>query len=139
LGDLLRYSLRIQRESIDEVPLREECAFVESYLALERLRLADRLRVNVDTPPNDAGMSGPDVCRSNPGGERDSARDCSARIWRALANPRTRDRRTAARGGEGRRRRKGGYALRRIADGPAAFERAPRRALWERRKAHGSQ
>jgi len=51
LGDLLRYSLRIQRESIDEVPLREECAFVESYLALERLRLADRLRVSVDTPP----------------------------------------------------------------------------------------
>jgi len=51
LGDLLRYSLHIQRESIDEVPLREECAFVENYLALERLRLADRLRVSVDTPP----------------------------------------------------------------------------------------
>src|SRR5215472_15815700 len=51
LGDLLRYSLRIQRESIDEAPLREECAFVENYLALERLRLADRLRVSVDTPP----------------------------------------------------------------------------------------
>ena len=51
LGDLLRYSLRIHREGIDEVPLREECAFVESYLALERLRLADRLQVNVDTPP----------------------------------------------------------------------------------------
>ena len=51
LGDLLRYSLRIQREGIDEIPLREEFAFVENYLALERLRLADRLRVSVDTPP----------------------------------------------------------------------------------------
>ncbi len=51
LGDLLRYSLRVHRKSIDEVPLREECAFVDSYLALERLRLGDRLRVSVDTPP----------------------------------------------------------------------------------------
>ena len=50
LGDLLRYSLRIHRDGIDEVPLREECAFVDSYLALERLRLADRLQVEVDTP-----------------------------------------------------------------------------------------
>lgn len=51
LGDLLRYSLRMQRDGIDEVPLRDECAFVESYLAIESLRLADRLRVSVDTPP----------------------------------------------------------------------------------------
>jgi sensor histidine kinase YesM len=51
LGDLLRYSLRVQRDRIDELPLREECAFVESYLALERLRLADRLRVSIEIPP----------------------------------------------------------------------------------------
>jgi Histidine kinase len=51
LGDLLRYSLRVHRDGVDEVPLREECAFTETYLALERLRLADRLRVSVDTPP----------------------------------------------------------------------------------------
>src|SRR5437868_5688301 len=51
LGDLLRYSLRIQRDGIDEVSLREECAFVENYLDLERLRLGDRLKVSVDTPP----------------------------------------------------------------------------------------
>jgi sensor histidine kinase YesM len=51
LGDLLRYSLRVHRDGIDEVPLSEERAFVESYLALERLRLGDRLRVIVDTPP----------------------------------------------------------------------------------------
>ena len=50
LGDLLRYSLRIQRDGIDEVPLREERAFVESYLDLERLRLGDRLNVSIETP-----------------------------------------------------------------------------------------
>jgi len=50
LGDLLRYSLRIQRDGIDEVPLREERAFVESYLDLERLRLGDRLNVSIDMP-----------------------------------------------------------------------------------------
>ncbi|MFL6248085.1 MAG: sensor histidine kinase [Thermoanaerobaculia bacterium] len=55
LGDLLRYSLRIQRDGIDEVPLREECAFVESYLALERLRLGDRLSVHIEPlPPDEA-------------------------------------------------------------------------------------
>lgn len=56
LGDLLRYSLRIQREGIDEVPLREECAFVESYLALERLRLGDRLSVRIDPLPADEAL-----------------------------------------------------------------------------------
>ena len=53
LGDLLRYSLRIQRDGIDEVTLREECAFVESYLALERLRLGERLSVRIEALPSD--------------------------------------------------------------------------------------
>lgn len=48
LGDLLRYSLRIQRESLDEVTLRDEWQLVQSYLDLERLRLGDRLRVSFD-------------------------------------------------------------------------------------------
>lgn len=56
LGDLLRYSLRIQRDGIDEVPLREECAFVESYLALERLRLGDRLSVHIDPLPAEEAL-----------------------------------------------------------------------------------
>jgi sensor histidine kinase YesM len=51
LGDLLRYSLRIQREGLDEVKLREEWSFVQSYLDLERLRLGDRLRVSFDASP----------------------------------------------------------------------------------------
>lgn len=48
LGDLLRYSLRVQREKLDEVALRDEWAFVRSYLDLEHLRLGDRLRLSLD-------------------------------------------------------------------------------------------
>jgi two-component system, LytTR family, sensor kinase len=51
LGDLLRYSLRVQSEGVDEVPLADECALVASYIALEQLRLGDRLSVRIDTPP----------------------------------------------------------------------------------------
>jgi len=50
LGDLLRYSLRIHRLQLDEVELREEWSFVQSYLDLERLRLGDRLRLSLDAP-----------------------------------------------------------------------------------------
>ncbi len=52
LGDLLRYSLRVQREGRDEVPLREEWNFVESYLRLEGLRLGERLRFALDAAPD---------------------------------------------------------------------------------------
>jgi LytS/YehU family sensor histidine kinase len=45
LGDLLRYGLRLHREAIDEVTLREEWDFVRDYLALEGLRLGGRLRL----------------------------------------------------------------------------------------------
>jgi signal transduction histidine kinase len=47
LGDLLRHVLRIQRDAVEEVTLEEELRFVRLYLDLERLRLGDRLRVDV--------------------------------------------------------------------------------------------
>lgn len=50
-GDLLRYALRIQQETVDEVTLAEEWTFVENYLELERLRLGDRLRLEIDLEP----------------------------------------------------------------------------------------
>jgi hypothetical protein len=50
LGDLLRRSLRIQRDHLDEVTLRDEWTFAESYLELERLRLGERLRVSFRAP-----------------------------------------------------------------------------------------
>lgn len=52
LGDLLRHSLRVQRESLDEIRLADELALVSSYLDLERLRLGDRLRVRIDADPS---------------------------------------------------------------------------------------
>jgi LytS/YehU family sensor histidine kinase len=48
LGDVLRYGLRVHADGLDEVRLREEWTFTERYLALERLRLGERLRVSLD-------------------------------------------------------------------------------------------
>jgi len=44
LGDVLRYALNVQGGH-DHVELREELQFVERYLAIERVRLGERLRV----------------------------------------------------------------------------------------------
>ena len=49
LSDLLRAQLR--RDAPEEVPLREEIAFVERYLAIEQVRFRDRLRVRWDIAP----------------------------------------------------------------------------------------
>lgn len=47
-GDLMRYALRVQQDVGDEVLLAEEWAFAQDYLALEKLRLGDRLKVHAD-------------------------------------------------------------------------------------------
>jgi len=44
-GELMRYVLQSGRKSADDVALEEEIEFLRSYLALERLRLGERLRV----------------------------------------------------------------------------------------------
>jgi len=44
-GDLLRQVIDTKRDGADEVPLSEELAFIDRYLALEKLRLDDRLIV----------------------------------------------------------------------------------------------
>jgi two-component system LytT family sensor kinase len=49
LGDLLRSTLDGGRRA--EVPLGEELALVERYLAIEGVRFADRLRVSLDVAP----------------------------------------------------------------------------------------
>jgi len=48
---LLRYVLDVNRERSEEVPLEEELGFVRTYLALERLRLGDRLHVVEEIDP----------------------------------------------------------------------------------------
>jgi signal transduction histidine kinase len=50
LGDVLRYALDVQRGD-GHVALREELEFVERYLAIERVRLGDRLRIENQVSP----------------------------------------------------------------------------------------
>jgi signal transduction histidine kinase len=54
-GDLMRYALRVQQESGDEVLLAEEWTFAQDYLALEKLRLGDRLTIHTEI--DDAALS----------------------------------------------------------------------------------
>ena len=49
---LLRYVLDVNRERNEEVTLEAELGFVRTYLALERLRLGDRLRVVEEIDPD---------------------------------------------------------------------------------------
>jgi len=49
LGDLLRISL--DHEETQEVTLREELAFLEPYIEIEKARLGDRLTVAMDIDP----------------------------------------------------------------------------------------
>ncbi len=51
-GELMRYVLSSGRERTAEVSLEEELDFVRNYLALEQLRLADRLRVVENIEPD---------------------------------------------------------------------------------------
>jgi sensor histidine kinase YesM len=50
-GALMRYVLEAGRHATDDVPLEDEMGFVRHYLAVERLRLGDRLRVVEDIDP----------------------------------------------------------------------------------------
>lgn len=45
VAELIRYASVLQREEVDTVPLTKELAVARRYLALEKLRLADRLQV----------------------------------------------------------------------------------------------
>jgi two-component system, LytTR family, sensor kinase len=57
LGDLLRASLRVG--GAPEVTLAEEIAFVGAYLAVEKVRFADRLAVRFDVEPGTESASVP--------------------------------------------------------------------------------
>ncbi len=52
LGSMLRYALGVQRDDREEVTLGEELEFVRAYLAIEQLRLGDRLRVEEVVDPD---------------------------------------------------------------------------------------
>lgn len=48
LGDLLRTSLKLPQTTT--ITLREELAFIEKYLTIERIRFSDRLRTRIHAP-----------------------------------------------------------------------------------------
>ncbi len=48
---LLRRVLDVKRDSTDEVSLAHELKFIDDYLAIERLRLGERLRTSLDVSP----------------------------------------------------------------------------------------
>ena len=50
-GEMMRYSLRVGRAADEEVSVEEELRFIRHYLALEHLRLGDRLQVIEDIDP----------------------------------------------------------------------------------------
>src|SRR4051812_16880175 len=50
-GEMLRYVLDINRAAQEDVALEDELEFVHNFLALEQLRLGDRLRVVEDIHP----------------------------------------------------------------------------------------
>jgi two-component system LytT family sensor kinase len=50
LGDLLRLSL--ESKDMQEVPLAEEMAFLEHYLAIQRIRFGDHLRIETRIAPD---------------------------------------------------------------------------------------
>ena len=50
-GALMRYVLEAGRHATGDVPLEDELGFVRHYLAVEQLRLGDRLRVIEDIDP----------------------------------------------------------------------------------------
>jgi two-component system, LytTR family, sensor kinase len=51
LGELMYYGLRLHRQGVDQVSLREEWDFVTGYLDIERLRMGDRLLLDLDGDP----------------------------------------------------------------------------------------
>ena len=59
LGDFLRMTL--ERPSAQEVTLEEELAFLEHYLAIERVRFQDRLSVHMGVEPETLGGRVPNL------------------------------------------------------------------------------
>lgn len=60
LGELLRYAL--DHGSDEHVQLRDEWRFVENYLALERLRLGERLQLELSVDPEALARDVPPFC-----------------------------------------------------------------------------
>ena len=60
-GALMRYVLEAGQRASNDVPLEDEIGFVRHYLALERLRLGDRLRIVEDVDPDALELAVPSL------------------------------------------------------------------------------
>ncbi|HEY0681922.1 MAG TPA: histidine kinase [Steroidobacter sp.] len=58
-GELMRYVLNVERDAMAEVSLEQELHFVRNYLAIEKLRLCHRLRVEEDIDPESLELAIP--------------------------------------------------------------------------------
>ena len=59
LGDFLR--LTLENSGTQEVTLQQEMEFLSCYLEIERIRFQDRLRTNIDVPPQTLGAKVPNL------------------------------------------------------------------------------
>ena len=59
LGDFLR--LTLENSGTQEVTLKQEMEFLSCYLEIERIRFQDRLRTNIDVPPQTLGAKVPNL------------------------------------------------------------------------------
>ena len=109
-GELLHYSLGVHQDGREDVPFAEEWEFVRNYLALEKLRLGERLHLELDVDTEVLDCTVPAFSLQPLVGKRDSSRhrapargwllvdqsragarhlgDRSARRWRRKAAPR---------------------------------------------------
>ena len=76
LSDLLRMSL--QHHEAQEIPLREEFAFLDKYLGLQKLRFEDRFEIDVRMDAAVASGDGTDLYPSAAGGKCHPSRHRSA-------------------------------------------------------------
>ena len=100
LADIFRYFLQSEKTF---VPLAEEMQIVRAYLEIEKVRLGNRLEVDIQVEEAALQHSHPGALGAAAGGKRREARHRPARRCRFRAHPRpTGGRRTARLGGQQR-------------------------------------
>ena len=77
LNSILKSTLA--RTTPEKVPLSQELELVGNYLAIEQVRFADRLRIEMNVDPTRGRWPGALLSAAADCGECDPARDCALR------------------------------------------------------------
>ena len=80
LGDLLRMSLDARHRQ--EIPLAEELAFLDHYVAIQKIRFAESLRLEIEVAPGSEVRAGALSDRAAAGGECHPPRHFAASVGR---------------------------------------------------------